>query len=408
MGILSSIKKGLSKAWKGIKRHVKKVAKTVKKVAKKVAYALPFGKKLWKLGGKIGSKIMQGLGKITSKLGPIGTMALSFVLAPVMGPAISSLWAGFGSGAAAMAASANAFVSTLGSVGSSIFAAGNFVGGTLGALGNAITEGASNVMAGNFSQAATSFASNIGSALTGEAGMAAVHAGSAVANATAAAEVASAGGSAAQVNQLSNTAGEAINSLQGMGQVGTDAIAGMDPNALSTASNEAYAVQQNVQQQIQASQMSSPSMHGQTQDAFMDSLTGTPQAGPVSQSTVHSYGEALDMTTKAMSQTGVTDAGIMQNTINNITSGNTGFVSGSGSSNTMDNLKKAKDTYDQFTGGGMQGDGYQPYVPQAIKSSQAGGNAQNVSGTGSEGFSLLGGVRGLEQSVRNSQQMMFG
>lgn len=166
-----------SKVWKGIKKTVKKVARGVKKVAKKVVTALPGGEKLWEFGTKIGKGIQRGLGKIAGKLGPIGTMALSFVLAPVMGPAISSLWSGFGAGAAAMAGSANAIVAGLGTAGTAVFNGVNFVSGTLGSLGKALSEGVKNIGKGNFGAAGDAFMSNMKQAFSGEAGMSAVKAG---------------------------------------------------------------------------------------------------------------------------------------------------------------------------------------------------------------------------------------
>jgi len=171
----------LSKAWKGVKGAVKGVAKGIKKVAKGVITSIPGGQKLWKEGGRLGTKVMAGFGKLAGKLGPIGMMALSFVLAPIVGPALGALWSGFGAGAAGMAASGNLLVSTLGNVGSGVFAAGNFAAGTIGALGNAVSQGASNLASGNFSAAASSFGNNMMSALSGEAGMASVNAAAATA-----------------------------------------------------------------------------------------------------------------------------------------------------------------------------------------------------------------------------------
>lgn len=161
-----------SKLWKGVKKTVKAVARTVKKVSKAVITSMPGGDKIWEFGTKIGKGIQKGLGKIAGKLGPIGTMALSFVLAPIMGPAISALWSGFGAGAAAMAATGSGIVSALGTAGTAIFNGVNFVSGTVGALGKALTEGVAKVAKGNFGAAGNSFITNMKSAFSGEAGMA--------------------------------------------------------------------------------------------------------------------------------------------------------------------------------------------------------------------------------------------
>lgn len=176
-----------SKVWKGIKKTVKKVARAVKKVSKKIITSLPGGKKLWEFGTKIGKGIEKGIAKIAGKLGPIGTMALSFVLAPIMGPAIGALWSGFGAGAAAMAGSANAIVGALGTAGTAIFNGVNFVSGTVGALGKALTEGVKLVGKGQFGAAGEAFMTNMKAAFSGKAGTSAMNA--AAAKATNAAQI---------------------------------------------------------------------------------------------------------------------------------------------------------------------------------------------------------------------------
>lgn len=388
MGLFSSIKKGLSKAWKGVKKAVKQVAKGVKKVAKGIVTSMPGGQKLWKEGGRLGKKIMKGIGKITSKLGPIGTMALSFVLAPVMGPMLSSLWSSFGAGAASMAASANAFVSTLGTVGQGIFAAGNWVGGTLGAMGNALTEGASNVMAGDFSGAVTSFASNMSNALTGKAGMAAVHAGTANAAATAASELAAQGGSAAQVNALTEQATNAVSELAAMGEAGTSGMLSLDTNTLDIASPQTQEMARSA-----AAQFNPVSLEDQAAKAIQfDTGVNPDLMGP-------DLNVSNQFTADAMKQQMVTSSSDAFTT--SLLDGGS-VASGNG-------LQKAKDAYDQVSGmlgGGAQEDGSNPYMTRMPRA-KAIQSASGVSGQGSAGFSLLGGVQGLEESLRNSQRLMF-
>lgn len=398
MGFFSSVKKGLSKAWGGIKKAVKGVAKGVKKVAKKIVTSTPWGKKLWEAGSKAWKGIKKGIGKVMGALGPVGSIALSFVLAPFVGPAIGALWNGFGAGAAAMATSANAFVSTLGTVGQGIFSAGNFIGGTLGAMGNAISQGASNVMSGNFSAGMKAFASNMSNAFTGKAGMAAVHAGNMAAATTAANNLAMQGGSAAQVNALSARAGDAFGSLQGMGDLGAQTIAGMDPKTLAQASNQVDMVQQNAKNLWEAQQNSSAAL--ETQDAWLDQMSGAPQAqaSPLSTPT---YNQSMEISSQAMQQAGVSDMGIWRNTTDTLASGNTTFQP------REPNVSNDSEWELPDIGGyGAQG-GFQPYVPQMIKS-QTAGSPYGPQGQGSEGFSLLGGIMGLENSIRNSQRMMFG
>lgn len=167
MGLFSSVKKGLSKAWKGVKGAVKKVAKVVKKTAKAVAYSTPLGKELWKAGGKLGKEITKGIGK----LGPAGIIAAQVLLSSTgigagLAASLSSMWSGFGAAAAA----ASQAGSVLGSLGTAVYNGVNYAAGTLGAVGEALSSGAKELVSGNFSTAASNFGSNLGRALTGEAG----------------------------------------------------------------------------------------------------------------------------------------------------------------------------------------------------------------------------------------------
>ena len=386
----------LSKVWKGVKGAVSKVAKGVKKVAKKIAYAVPGGKQGWDLSSKIGKGIEKGIGKIANALGPVGMMALSFVLAPVIGPMIGALWAGFGAGAAAMAASANVLVSTLGSIGTGIFAAGNFVVGTLGAMGSAVTEGAANVMAGNFSGAASAFASNMTAAFTGEAGMAAVNAAAAQAASTAG-TLASDAASQLTTEQATQLAADGVVMHSPVdptiGQAGlTDSqIAAQD--ALFGNGTEA----------AQAALNSSPV--GNTGIPGIDTGLTTAQLD----AQVAEYGMTVDQLNATPNAANAY--------ITNGTDGVRGIAEQviSKPNNTGDNIKESldkaqqlKELMDQVNGNtntqGAQGRSVGS-GGRAITSTQA--NAGNTKGQGSSGFSLLGGVMGLEQSVRNSQNMLF-
>lgn len=371
MGLFSSIKKGLSKAWSGVKKAVKGVARTVKKVAKKVAYATPWGKKLWDFGSKVGKGIMKGIGKIAGKLGPVGMMALSFVLAPVIGPMVGNLWSGFGAGAAAMATSANAFVATLGNIGSGIFAAGNFVGGTLGALGNAVSQGASNIMSGNFSGAVSSFASNMSSALTGEAGMAAVNAGAAQA-------AAQSGSLLGQGVDATTAVQQGVDAQWASENLGSNALEATADIPLGISEQTTFTADKFAEQA--ASQFTAKPLESVAQEA----ITGKTTALTLAE-------------TDAFVQYGAEGVKAIQPAAMN-----------AGSSFGED-VNKARQNYEQvksLLGGKEQQGGFQPYVPQ-ISKARAIGSASGASGQGSSGFSLLGGVEGLEESLRNSQRLMF-
>ena len=372
----------LSKLAKGLKGAVKKVAKGVKKVAKGLVTSLPGGQKLWKAGGKLGTKVMKGIAKVTAKLGPVGMVAVSALLSATgVGAALagymSSMWAGFGAASAAAAASTNVLMSALGTAGSGLFAAGNFAAGTLGALGNAITDGAAQLAQGNFSAAASSFGTNLGSALSGEAGMASV-------NAAAATAAQSAGTLLGDPSIMGNTFSptdmglESAASVDNFGKVGENLLGNnmtLDPNAVGNIGNV-------------GSDLGNTLSNTGPQFATIDApLTMAEQAN------VATFGQSTVPSTLAEQDSF-------------LKYGNT-----KATPSLLDNANSAKSGYDKvkgaFSGGGVEPQESQgsllskPSASSAIKSSSVN------NGQGSEGFSLLKGVQGLEQSLRNSQNLMF-
>ena len=235
MGFLSKLAKGLKGA--------------VKKVAKGLVTSLAGGQKLWKAGGKLGTKVIQAVGKVTAKLGPVGMLAVGVILSStgfgsaLMAP-LAKMWAGFGAASATAAASqTSALMAAMGSAGSGLFAGANtavqFVSGTLGAIGNAISEGASQLAQGEFTKAATAFGTNLGSALSGEAGMASV-------NAAAANAAQSAGTLLGDPSVMGNTFTptdmglESAASVDNFGKVGENLLGNnmtLDPNAVGNIGN---------------------------------------------------------------------------------------------------------------------------------------------------------------------------
>jgi hypothetical protein len=83
--VVKKIKKTAKKAVKAVKKIVKKnpITKIVKKAAKGVK---KLGGKLWDGIKKVGGKAMKAWGKVSQKLGPIGTIALSFAMPYLLGP----------------------------------------------------------------------------------------------------------------------------------------------------------------------------------------------------------------------------------------------------------------------------------------------------------------------------------
>lgn len=339
----------LSKTWKSIKKAVKKVARTVKKVAKKVAHALPGGKALWKLGSKVGKGIMKGIGKVMKAIGPVGMIALSFVL----GPAAGALWSSFGAMSAGM-------TGLMGTVTQGIFAAGNFVAGTLGAVGEAILGGAKQLMAGEFTAAASTFGTNMANALTGKAGMAAVTQGAALATAQA----------AGAVGEL--TVGPGINFSPAT-----------DPTLVSP-----------LQQQLNAAT-------AQAQGLGSEALTSAAAEGTAGLT----VGPGVNMSLA----TDPTIAAPITTQLNAATASARGLSEPSIWDKTMEGVNKAQDFVSSFSGGGDKGNGQGqgPVIPESLKSAIAQSGPRKGGGTGSAGFSLLDPVRGLKESLLASQQMMF-
>ena len=247
----------LSKVAGGIKSAVKTVARTVKKVAKKVVTSMPGGDKLWSAGTKLGGKIMKGVGKIADTLGPVGMMALSFVI-PALGPALSAMWGSFGAGAVAMVNSTNALVAGLGHVGTAIFNGANFVGGTLGAMGDAIGQGASELMKGNFAGTGDAFAQSMSKAFTGESGMAALNQGATKA-------ALQAGGKAA----LNNVGAQKVLSDEAMNKAIKDSI--LSPESFAKGATESGGL--NIPEMaFEKGANEGISLSGTTTDAFGNSL----------------------------------------------------------------------------------------------------------------------------------------
>ena len=123
MGILSSI-------FKPIKKIFKKVAKVIKKVAKAV----------WKPI----KAVLKPIGKFFNKLGPIGTIALSFLL-PGIGGILGSWMSGAGAAFQGMFQAGSFMHNMIGAVGTAIKTAGSFVGGvynqTVGRVFSTISDG---------------------------------------------------------------------------------------------------------------------------------------------------------------------------------------------------------------------------------------------------------------------------
>jgi len=120
----------LSKIFKPFKKIVRKVGKAIKSVAKIIAKPL--------------KAVLKPIGKVFGKLGPIGTIALNFIL-PGIGGAMGS-WFKAAGGAFQGLFAPNSFMhNAIGSIGSSITRAAKFgknmYDNTIGHVFNSVTEG---------------------------------------------------------------------------------------------------------------------------------------------------------------------------------------------------------------------------------------------------------------------------
>lgn len=141
-----------------LSKTFKNIVKSIKKIGK--AIAKPFKKVLGHIG--------KGMSKVFGKWAPLAMLALNYFTGGI-GGMLSSAWEGFGSMAAGAAGSANAVISTIGKIGSAIFSGGNAVGGFVGSISKGLSKGLSSLSEGNFSTAFDSIGDGFSKAFSGEA-----------------------------------------------------------------------------------------------------------------------------------------------------------------------------------------------------------------------------------------------
>jgi hypothetical protein len=290
------------------------------------------------------------------------------------------MWAGMGTMAAAAAANGGLIASTLGNIGTGIFAAGNFIGGTLGAMGAAVSEGGSQLLAGNITGASEAFMSNMTAALSGEAGMTAVNA--------AAAQAAQAAGT--QIGSL--TAEEAIAGGVGPLEAADGTVFQSKPLQLDASVIDA----QNLNLS-DAADFTNLGQDAATELAggpikSLEAITQEELYGKAGELTLAEHGTYLDFGAEGVKaiQPGATSA--------------TSAIDEELGDKVESYAKKKLESY--LSGSSSTtASASTPYRALNLKSTNP--KSSNVGGQGSSGFSLLSGVRGLENSVRNSQSLMF-
>ncbi len=98
----------MGKVFRAVKKTVKKVAKPVTKLVKRAARKVK----------KIGKAVMKGVSKVSSKLGPVGMIALSIAMPYALG-GLSSL-VGTAGGTTGLMNSSNLFLKSIGTIGNQI------------------------------------------------------------------------------------------------------------------------------------------------------------------------------------------------------------------------------------------------------------------------------------------------
>tara|TARA_R100001443_G_scaffold114900_1_gene131590 strand:+ start:1144 stop:2397 length:1254 start_codon:yes stop_codon:yes gene_type:complete len=123
----------VKKIKKTVKKVIKKnpISKIISKTAKKIKR---FGRKVWEGIKKVGGKAMKAWGKISQKIGPIGTIALSFAMPYLLGPlsgAAGTAWNNMATWLGTPATGAgSAFVNTFKNLGLNVMKGTQFVGST--------------------------------------------------------------------------------------------------------------------------------------------------------------------------------------------------------------------------------------------------------------------------------------
>jgi hypothetical protein len=163
---------------KKIKKKVKKIIKKnpITKIIGKTAKRIKkLGKKVWEGIKKVGGKAMKAWGKISQKLGPIGTIALSFAMPYLLGPLsgmAGTAWSNMATWLGTPATGAgSAFVNTFKTLGYNAMKGAQFVGSTFKGitqtLGKTISSFGQGDVAGGFSN----LWKGAGDVFSGRAGM---------------------------------------------------------------------------------------------------------------------------------------------------------------------------------------------------------------------------------------------
>ena len=125
--------------FKGIKKAFKKVGRSIKKA----------GSKIWR---GVKNKIIKPIGKLVNKLGPLGMIAMSFVL-PGLGTMLSGLWASAATVLpAGFVTAVNQGMAWITQAGSNL---GTFVKESFGTITDKITTGLNNISGGGFDKLTT-------------------------------------------------------------------------------------------------------------------------------------------------------------------------------------------------------------------------------------------------------------
>ena len=164
----------VKKIKKTVKKVIKKnpISKIISKTAKKIKR---FGRKVWEGIKKVGGKAMKAWGKISQKIGPIGTIALSFAMPYLLGPlsgAAGTAWNNMATWLGTPATGAgSAFVNTFKNLGLNVMKGTQFVGSTFKGITQTLSKTIGSFGQGDIAGGFSNLWKGAGDVFSGRAGM---------------------------------------------------------------------------------------------------------------------------------------------------------------------------------------------------------------------------------------------
>lgn len=164
----------VKKIKKKVKKIIKKnpITKIISKTAKKIK---KLGSKVWDGIKKVGGKALKAWGKISQKIGPIGTIALSFAMPYLLGPLsgmAGTAWSNMATWLGTPATGAgSAFVNTFKTLGYNAMKGAQFVGSTFKGITQTLSKTIGSFGQGDVAGGFSNLWKGAGDVFSGRAGM---------------------------------------------------------------------------------------------------------------------------------------------------------------------------------------------------------------------------------------------